>query len=198
MDINLIDWRQQHKMIANNRFYVVIGVIVVACAIATASSNFVLMIYMHQSKKNVKLLDKELTELEGKIQKIKNIEEQKASLLTRRSTIQKLQKGRVFLVQVWEDLAKVLPDGIILDEIHSSGDQIQLVGSGANNEEIAALLNNIQQLAWVQDAKVNELKAKVTTETSNPDDINRIDFSLLISVKPDQGMNVKDEKASGN
>lgn len=186
MEINLLDWRGKNKFIANNRFYAIAATLAVVAAVITASSSFYVMMQINHSKKNVKLLNKELGSIEQEITKITEMQEQINELVTKRTQLEGLEGARIYLVVVWNDIAKVMPEGVVIEELSRKEDAIDLVGKGNNNEQIASLLRNIQALPWVKTAKLTEIK----TATSNSRDgavvkANLIDFKLGITLKQD-------------
>lgn len=186
MEINLLDWRSKNKFIANNRFYAIAATLAVVAAAMTASSSFYVIMQIKQSKANVKLLAKELSPIEQEIKNIAEMQEQIQELVNKRTQLESLEGARIYLVVVWNDIAKVMPDGIVIEELSRKEDAIDLIGKGTNNEQIASLLRNIQSLPWVKDAKLTEIKA--ATSNNREGTVVRaglIDFKLGITLKQD-------------
>lgn len=185
MEINLLDWRGKQKFIANNRFYAIAASISIVAGILTATSSIYVMMQINKAKQNIKLLGRELSPIEGEITKITEMQEQIEQIVAKRTQLESLESSRIYLVIVWNDIAKVMPEGIVIEELSRKEDVIDLIGKGANNEQIASLLRNIQALPWVKSAKLTEIKT-ATTSNSREGSVVRaglIDFKLGITLK---------------
>jgi len=179
--INLIDWRAKRRFVANNRYFFILAVVVLTSALLTASSNLFIRYMISEDESSIAYLDSEISKLRPDLDKINSIEKQRETLLKRRKVVEDLQKSRVFLVNVWNDIVRSVPDGIVLNEINGKGNELNLIGVGANNASIATLLQNFEKLPWVNDAKLGELKSS-NKESANPASKN-IDFKLKLTVE---------------
>jgi len=193
ININLLDWRGKIRLINNNRFYALTGVAVVIVVICTLFVSFILNSMVDGEDGNVKYLSTEISAVEGKIGKIKDLQKQKDLLLSRRSVIETLQASSPFVVKVLDNLAKAVPEGVVLNSVIRTQDQLVITGSSDTNSQISTFMKNIAVLPWVKSYKLNDITSQTTKELKNAKDqkdqgASKIDFQLgLVLDQPNIG-----------
>jgi type IV pilus assembly protein PilN len=190
-NINLLNWREKRTQIQNNRFFVVVGVAVFVCFLMSLFIDYITDGFVASKKINITYLSSEITQVEDKINKIKDLQDQKELLLTRRQVIESLQESRPFTVKIFDNLPRVIPTGIVITEITRKGDSLQLIGIAESNAAVSIFMKNVVRLKWVKDAKLSELKtvpAQAETKSGGKDtskvnnDAGKVTFQLKIAL----------------
>ncbi len=155
--VNLLNWRGKQVEILNNRFYFVVGVVVAITILFNVVIFAILSSLISGQNANTVYLQSEITPIESKIVEIKDLQSQKDLLLNRRKIIQSLQTSRPFVVNLFDNLVRVMPDDVILTDLSRKGNDILISGVSESNYSVSVLMENVQHLSWVQDAKLGEL-----------------------------------------
>ncbi len=147
--INLLPWRDELRKQKQQQF-VVVGA-------GTAILAFLLVLLAHmqfdglinkQNQRNL-FLDKEIAELDEKIQKIKDMEKTKSALLARMDIIQQLQRSRPQSVHLMDQLVYTLPNGVFLHKIVQKNQALTLSGVAQSNARVSAYMRNIDNSQWM-------------------------------------------------
>ena len=123
--INLLPWRQQLRAQRQKEFGVFsLGAALAALAVTLFASWGVSASIDRQRERN-ELLKAEIAELDRQITEILLLEAQKQRLLARMEIIERLQRSRPEVVHVFDQLARALPEGVVL--MRQPGDVSQQV-----------------------------------------------------------------------
>ncbi len=156
--INLINWRAQRTLILNRRFAVVISAAIVATLILALFISLIISGQIGTAQDGLKYLDTQLAQVAGTIAEIKDIQAKKDSLLSRRTTIELLQASRPLDVEIFDNLARIVPTGVVLTQVVRKGESIIISGDSDSNYNVSVLMENAQRLEWVKLAKLGQLK----------------------------------------
>jgi type IV pilus assembly protein PilN len=169
VNINLLDWRGKRIQIMNHRFYTILSVFIICVASVMLSIDTVIGGYVSKQNAAIDFLTGQITQIENKIGEIKTLQEQKKLLLSRREVIEKLQSSRPFMVELFEDLATSVPDGVVLSEITRKAEHLSISGFSDSNYGVSVLMERLQRLSWVKDAKLEQISTEESTTPSNLD-----------------------------
>jgi type IV pilus assembly protein PilN len=167
--INLLPWREALRKQQQQRFFAVIG----AATLASCFLVFLIYLYIedlkdYQTSRN-SLLKNEIAVVDKKIQEIKDIEEKKSKLLSKIELIQKLQESRPEVVHLFDELAKITPDGVYLSKFSQLGDTLTLEGKAESNARVSALMRAIDSSPWLNSSVLGVIKSQGKTDTENND-----------------------------
>lgn len=165
--INLLNWREKLRVIQNTRFYVASGVVAVICMLLTFVVYGVIGGMISAQQNDITYLTDQMKGVDEKIKELKDLQTQKDLLLERQKVIESLQDSRPFVVRLFDGIVRVIPDGIVLDEMSRKGNDLTLKGTSDSNATIAKMMANVQLLKWVKDAKLGELKSAKADKSSN-------------------------------
>ena len=132
-------------------------------------------------KKDIAYLNTELFVVDGKIKDIKDLQEKKSVLLSRRQVIESLQANRSLAVIIFDNLIRAVPDGVVLTSLSRKGNELALDGNSDSNYNITVFIENMQKLSWVKTANLSEIKTYATSE----DDNSQISFQLTVTINAD-------------
>jgi len=156
--INLLPWREAQRKERQRQFAVIAGgaVIIMIGIWALAHIHFVGKIENQVARND--FLKGEISKLDKKIKKIKELEKEKANLLARMQIIQQLQRRRPEIVHVFDELVTTIPDGVNLTSIKNSGSSITLDGIAQSNARVSSYMRNIESSKWLGDPKLSVIQ----------------------------------------
>ena len=157
--INLLPWREELRKERNQQFGIAMG----GVAGVAAGAVFLVHLYMvsvleHQGERN-KLLERETSLLDKKITEIKDIEQKKRSLLARMNVIQELQGARPVVVHLFDEMVRTLADGVVLESLEQSGEQITLKGVAQSNERISSYMRRLEASEWLGEPNLEVIQS---------------------------------------
>jgi type IV pilus assembly protein PilN len=175
--INLLPWRAERRKQREREFYMMLGSAVVAAVLAV----LIWVWWMdarieNQDSRNAYLKD-QIHLLDGKLEKIKDLEKTKSKLLARKQIIEQLQASRVQMVHLFDELVKTIPDGVRLNTLKQTGDTLTLEGSAQSNASVASYMRNLDASPYLTHSDLKKTEAKGT------DKRNRFEFGLDVRVR---------------
>jgi type IV pilus assembly protein PilN len=175
--INLLPWRAERRKQREREFYMML----VAAVIAAALAVLVWVLWMdarieNQDHRNALLKD-EIHQLDGKLEKIKDLEKTKSKLLARKQIIEQLQASRTQMVHLFDELVKTIPDGVRLQTLKQTGDTLTLEGQAQSNASVASYMRNLDGSLYLTHSDLKK------TEAKGSDKRNRFEFGLDVKVR---------------
>ena len=177
--INLLPHRQIKRAERQRQF----NLMLVATAIAGAVLVFMGQTYIStqidsQLSRNGRL-DTANTQLDKEIAEIRELKNQINSVLERKQVVENLQTDRSQAVVVLDEIARQLPEGMVLTSIKQQGKTITLQGLADTNARVATLVRNLSTSPWMERPRLIEIKA-VADKTSKTKQNN---FTMNLSLK---------------
>ena len=175
--INLLPWRAERRKLREREFYMML----VAAMIVAGLAIFLWIMWMdarieNQDHRNAYLKD-EIHQLDGKLEKIKDLEKTKAKLLARKQIIEQLQASRTQMVHLFDELVKTIPDGVRLNSLKQVGDTLTLEGVAQSNASVASYMRNLDASPYLMRSDLKK------TEAKGSDKRNRFEFALDVKVR---------------
>lgn len=113
-NINLLPWRTEQILYKNNIFIAIGGVIAVATLILILILNMFIKILSSYRIQELNKLNDKIGFYQAKTKEIASLKERKKLLLERLSIINDLQSQRALIVNLLEQIANSVPNGIVL------------------------------------------------------------------------------------
>jgi type IV pilus assembly protein PilN len=158
-NINLLPWREELREELKRAFFIIVGL----CA--SVALAFLLFAWLamqsaldYQSARNT-YLDKEIKIVDAQVGEIKKLKAQRSKMLSRMKVIQSLQGNRPVIVNVFDQLVKIVPDGVYFKEISISEKMITMKGSAESNNRVASLMRNIDNSKWFTRPNLTQVTA---------------------------------------
>ena len=147
--INLLPWRQELRKEQQRQFLtiMVLMVVLVGLGILATHLQYARKINIQESRNNY-IVD-HIKKVEEQIREIDQLATKKESLLARMEIIQQLQRNRPEIVRLFDELVRVLPEGIHLESLKQKGRNLSMQGIAQSNARVSALMRNIDQSDWV-------------------------------------------------
>ncbi|ETO93579.1 PilN domain-containing protein [Legionella oakridgensis] len=181
-EINLLPWRELKREREKKQFttYLFFG-LGSAVVVVFLINMYAKQLIENQSSRNQQLQN-EITTLEKQIKEIEEIKNVRQALIARMVIIQNLQATRSLTVRLFDELVKIMPDGVFLTSVERQGDKIILLGYAESNSNISQLMRQIEHNKWIKEPDLTEIKK---TKESSSGVENEFKLSFILSPKFD-------------
>ncbi|KTD22426.1 PilN domain-containing protein [Legionella londiniensis] len=157
-EINLLPWRELRREREKKEFnlYLFLGLITAALIVFLINfyANQLIENQMHRNQ----LLENEIARLDKQIKEIEGIKALRQALIARMTIIQNLQATRSLTPRLFDELVKIIPNGVYLTKVERKEDTITLLGYAESNSNISQLMRNIERNQWIQNPDLTEIK----------------------------------------
>ena len=144
--INLLPWREEARRERQRQFlYSLIGTLVLGAILVLLVGLFFDQRISHQEARNQQI-QVEINRLEKRIARIRELENTRNRLLSRKQIIESLQASRSLTVELLDKLAKTIPVGITLTNVRQQGVNLTLLGTSQSNARVSAYLQSLDQM----------------------------------------------------
>jgi len=162
--INLLPWREEERKKRQQDFMVALAGSIVAAVLVVGATLFAFSQMIDNQESRNQRLEAEITELEKSITEIDDLERQKERLLARMEIIEQLQRSRPEIVHLFDEMSRVLPEGVYLNGMKQNGVSVELQGVAQSSTRVSALMRQADESEWLTDPSVT----KVETTESGP------------------------------
>ena len=179
--INLLPHREEKRKARRQQFFLLSALMVVAGLFVWFVGHTILGGYLSgQDAKNA-FLKEEIAALDKDIVEIKRLREQSEALLSRKQVIESLQTHRTETVEVFNELARLMPEGVYLKALKETGATINLQGYAQSNARVSLLMRNLDGSSCLMRPELVEVKASMINN-------RRVsEFNMNVSVKRNKG-----------
>jgi type IV pilus assembly protein PilN len=158
--INLLPWREAERKRKRQEFILSIGAAVATAALFTLVGRWQMGAAIeHQNDRN-RIISEEIAELDKQIQEILGLENQKNRLLARMEIIERLQRSRPEIVHIFDELVRVLPEGVYITYLKQSGTRFEIRGVAQSSTRVSAFMRNIDGSEWFADPGLQIVETK--------------------------------------
>ncbi len=129
-----------------------------------------------------RVLQSEITRLEGQIKDIAGLESEIAALRARQQAVEDLQADRNVPVHLMTELSRQLPDGVYVASMRQENQNVTLQGVAQSNERVSELLRNLgNNTPWFSKPELVEIVAG--TVSLSPRDVKRVsNFTIRVQL----------------
>lgn len=146
--INLLPWREEERKRKKNEFYTVTaGAALLMGVIGLAVHMYVAGMVDYQISRNNFLQD-EIKKVDAKIKEIRELEKKKEQLLSRMRIIERLQRNRPEVVHIFDELARLVPEGLYIKSIKQDGKTVTIEGQAQSNARVSAFMRALEGSEW--------------------------------------------------
>jgi len=157
--VNLLPHREEKRRARRQQFYALGGLIAVLAGLIWFLGFNIINRYIGAQEEQNTFLKKETVSLDKDIGEIKGLREQTDSLLSRKRIIESLQANRTETVQLFNELAHQVPEGVYLRTLKQTGEKINLTGYAQSNSRISTLMRNLEASPLLEKPNLIEIKA---------------------------------------
>lgn len=157
--VNLLPHRQLRRELRQREF----SLMAAFSAIAAAAIIFLGWTYINsrvdaQAERNARL-DTAIVQLDKEIADIKDLKDQISTMLERKQVVENLQINRSQAVVVFDELSRILPEGMYLKSIKQQANVITIEGIADTNARVATLVRSLSNSNWLQSPDLVEIKS---------------------------------------
>jgi len=153
--INLLPWRENlHKQ--RQRAFVKHAGLAFALALGgVVFGHIVVQSQIDDQEQRNAFLKQTIADLDRQITEIKTLKETRANLVARMEVIERLQQTRSYVVHAFDQIARTVPEGIILTKVALKNDQqLEISGISDTAARVADYLRNLNRAEWLSNASI--------------------------------------------
>ena len=157
--INLLPHRELKRAARRRQFNIMLGIAVVAGLLTVVLGHSLIAARQSGQETRNTYLEQEITKLDEQIGEIKKIREQTQALLERKQVVETLQSNRTEVVHLFDQMIRLLPEGLYLKSFKQTGDVINISGYTQSSARVSTLMRNLEDSPLFEAANLVEIKA---------------------------------------
>jgi type IV pilus assembly protein PilN len=157
--INLLPHRELARAARRRQFGIMLGLAVAAGVVTVALGHTVISAKQSTQDARNAYLDQEIAKLDSQIGEIKKIREQTQALLERKQVVETLQSNRTEVVHLFDQMIRLLPDGLYLKSFRQAGDMVTISGFTQSSARVSTLMRSLDDSLWFESPTLVEIKA---------------------------------------
>jgi type IV pilus assembly protein PilN len=157
--INLLPHRELARASRRRQFTVLLGVAVATGLVAVILGHAVIAAQQSNQDARNAYLTQEIAKLDSQIGEIKKIREQTQALLARKQVVETLQSNRTEVVHLFDQMIRLLPQGLYLKSFKQAGDVVTISGYTQSSARVSTLMRSLDDSPWFESASLIEIKA---------------------------------------
>lgn len=176
--VNLLPWREKLRQEQKQQYLVVLAAV---AAIVGAIFFFIGQAIDQQiDNQNMRnqYLEQEIAVLDAQIAEIKKVKDSKGAIEQRMALIEQLQASRNVAPIIFDELAKLVPAGVIFESMTRSGNKIEIEGTSDSNNRLSDFMRALDTSKIFVAAELSTIKADSSTARA----ISQ--FTLTFSITP--------------
>ena len=163
--INLLPWREAERKLKRQEFILSIGAAVATAALFALLGRWQMSASIsHQEDRN-KVLQDEIAQLDKQIEEINGLDTQKRRLLARMDIIERLQRSRPEIVHVFDEIVRILPEGVYLTYLKQAGGRFEFRGVAQSSTRVSSFMRNIEASEWLSDPSLQIVETRTRDAT---------------------------------
>jgi len=188
--INLLPHREIKRQARRKQFtYLLVVTLLVSAAVVGLGHMTISNRIASQDERN-SFLEGEIAKLDNQIKEIRKIKEETRALLERKQVVETLQSNRTEVVHLFDEIIRVLPEGLYVKSVRQTGDQIELLGFTQSSARVSTLMRNLEDSPWFEQPTLIEIKA------ANVSGLRANEFNLRVKQSKQQAEVEKPEARS--
>lgn len=190
--INLLPWRADRRKQRQKEFMTMLaGAVFGGIGLVLLGSFYYDGQIERQTERN-SILKTHITEVEGQIKEIEELEARKASLLQRKQVIESLQADRSQNVRLFEELVRTIPDGVRLVTIKQNGSELSFTGRTQSESRVSAYMRNLEVSGLINKPKLSIIEARGEDRTLP------FEFEMKVTLRPSDGSDAEGGESDGD
>jgi type IV pilus assembly protein PilN len=158
--VNLLPWREADRKKRRQEFILSIVGALAAAGLVTLVGRWMLVGAIADQEERNAALKTQIEALEKQIEEINGLEKQKQALIARMEIIETLQRSRPEIVHLFDEIVRVLPEGVYLTYLKQSGTKIEMRGIAQSSTRVSTFMRNIDSSEWLADPSLQVVETK--------------------------------------
>ncbi len=166
--INLLPHRELARAARRRQFTALLGIAVAAGIVAVLLGHSLIAARQSTQEARNTFLKQEIAKLDVQISEIKKIREQTQALLARKQVVETLQSNRTEVVHLFDQMIRLLPEGLYLKSFKQVGNVVTLSGYTQSSARVSTLMRSLDSSPWFDSTSLVEIKsATVNNQRAN-------------------------------
>lgn len=157
--INLLPHRELKRAARRRQMNVLLGIAVVIGLLSVGLGHTVISARKSAQEERNAFLTGEIEKLDAQIIEIKKIREQTQALLERKQVVETLQSNRTEVVHLFDQMIRLLPDGLYLKSFKQTADEVNIGGYTQSSARVSTLMRSLEESPWFERPRLIEIKA---------------------------------------
>lgn len=157
--INLLPHRELARAARKRQLTVLLGVALAAAVGIVFLGQGVIAARQHNQEARNAYLEQQISLLDAQIGEIRKIKEETQALLARKQVVETLQSNRTEVVHMFDQLIRLLPDGLYLSSFKQVDDLITLTGVTQSSARVSMLMRNLEGSEWFMSPTLIEIRS---------------------------------------
>jgi type IV pilus assembly protein PilN len=158
--INLLPHREAARKLRREMFYAGLGASAVAGAVIAGGIWLWYGARINNQEDRNAVLTSEIKKLDAQIKDIATLQDEIAALRARQQAVEDLQADRNMPVHLLNEVSRLLPDGVYVNNIKQVNDTVFMNGVAQSNERVSELLRNLSTGSqWLSRPELVEIVA---------------------------------------
>ncbi|MBE9395850.1 PilN domain-containing protein [Pontibacterium sp. N1Y112] len=158
--INLRPWREEQKAARQKQFVTNVAGAAIFAAVVVLGIGYYFDVQTERQQKRNQYLKVETAKLDRLRKDINDLKEKRGRLLDRLQAIHELQGNRPVIVRNFDELVRVLPDGIHYTSLTRRESVVSVTGLAKDNLEVSTLMRNLDQSHWFGEPNLSQVDSK--------------------------------------
>lgn len=177
--INLLPHREMRRRERQRAFLTASAAMVAVGVVIVVLVHGLLAARVESQRGRNTFLESEIATLDKQIVEIRRLREQTQQMLARKRVVETLQANRSEVVELFDQVARQLPEGVYLRTVKQNGNTISITGFAQSNARVSTLMRNLDASPLLENAKLVEIKAA----TVNTQRLNEFIMNVSITRK---------------
>lgn len=157
--INLLPHRELKRAARRRQMNVLLGIAVMIGVLSVGLGHTVISARKSAQEERNAFLTTEIEKLDAQIVEIKKIREQTQALLERKQVVETLQSNRTEVVHLFDQMIRLLPDGLYLKSFKQTADEVSIGGYTQSSARVSTLMRSLEESPWFEQPRLIEIKA---------------------------------------
>lgn len=157
--INLLPHRELKRAARRRQFNALFALTIGAGVAAFAFGHGVIAARQSSQEARNAYLTQQIAKLDTEIGEIKKIREQTQALLERKQVVETLQSNRTEVVHLFDQMIRLLPDGLYLKSFRQAGDIVNIGGYTQSSARVSTLMRSLEESPWFEQPNLVEIKS---------------------------------------
>lgn len=157
--INLLPHREIKRAVRRRQFNYLLALTLVLSAGVIGLGQAAISARLAEQDERNAFLETEITKLDEKIKEIKKIKSETQALLERKQVVETLQSTRTEVVHLFDEMIRILPEGLYVKSIKQAGNELNLVGYTQSSARVSTLMRSFEDSPWFEQPELVEIKA---------------------------------------
>lgn len=158
--INLRPWREERNAARQKQFITNNAAAAIFAALVVFGIGYYFDMQSEWQQKRNQYLKTEIAKLDQLRAEIDELKSLRERLLERLQAIHELQGNRPIIVRNFDELVRVLPDGVNYTSLTRQGESVNVMGMAQDNLEVSSLMRNLEQSLWFGEPNLSQVDSK--------------------------------------